>query len=219
MRNTYCVFWKDPLDPRLGTIWLWAPGELLQFAGFPMFDEGIPFRQRGHKPQLIQARGVNWIATWADGTNRKFKASPQATKKVMAGMAMRWKNPPEKLQKDKGGPFSFADLEEEAHSHVYLVRLLTFDATADGRAYYKIGKAISIPKRIKQFGPCQLIEEARFPTETLSLQAEKQLHAQFDLYRRPETEIFCLNAEQLAVVQEQFQLLASLKLGRIGDPG
>jgi hypothetical protein len=134
-------------------------------------------------------------------------------------MAMRWKNPPEKLQKDKGRPFSFADLEEEAHSHVYLVRLLTFDATADGRAYYKIGKAISIPKRIKQFGPCQLIEEARFPTETLSLQAEKQLHAQFDLYRRPETEIFCLNAEQLAVVQEQFQLLASLKLGRIGDPG
>ena len=83
-------------------------------------------------------------------------------------MAMRWKNPPEKLQKDKGRPFSFADLEEEAHSHVYLVRLLTFDATADGRAYYKIGKAISIPKRIKQFGPCQLIEEARFPTETLS---------------------------------------------------
>ena len=25
--------------------------------------------------------------------------------------------------------------------------------------------------------------------------------------------------EELAVVQEQFQLLASLKLGRIGDPG
>ena len=126
-------------------------------------------------------------------------------------MAMRWKNPPEKLQKDKGRPFSLADLVEEAHSHVYLVRLLTFDATADGRAYYKIGKAISIPKRIKQFGPCQLIEEARFPTETLSLQAEKQLHSQFDCYRRPETEIFCLNAEQLAAVQEELQLLAQAK--------
>jgi hypothetical protein len=48
----------------------------------------------------------------------------------------------------------------------------------------------------------------RLRTEALSFQAEKQLHAQFDCCRRPETKIFCLNAEQLAAVQEKLQLLA-----------
>jgi hypothetical protein len=212
MRNTYCVFWKDPLDPDLGTIWLWAPEELLTFAGFRIFEAGIPLRPHSHRPQLIQARGVNWVAIWEDGTAHKFKASPLTTKKVIANIALRWKNPPEKLQKGTARPFDLASLIEESHSHVYLVRLLTFDPTADGRAYYKIGKAVSIPKRIKQFGPCQLVEEARFPTEAFSLQAEKELHVLFDRHRRPETEIFCLNAEQLTAVQQKhFQLLASLK--------
>ena len=41
-------------------------------------------------------------------------------------------------------------LLEHGQSHVYLVQLFTFDPTADGRAYFKIGKVISIPKQIKQ---------------------------------------------------------------------
>ena len=65
MRNTYCIFWKTPLAPERGTIWLWVANELLTFAGFPMFDEGIPFRHQGYRAQLLQARGVNWAATWA----------------------------------------------------------------------------------------------------------------------------------------------------------
>jgi hypothetical protein len=90
---------------------------------------------------------------------------------------------------------------EESHSHVYLVRLLTFDPTADGRAYYKIGKAISIPKRIKQFGPCELVAEGRLPSEKESLTAEAQLHQQFSAWRKPETEIFCFTAGQVEAVK------------------
>jgi hypothetical protein len=202
-----CKFWKDPSDPEKGTIWLYLKSEMMSFAGFSFWEEGIPFRYRGYRPQLIQARGVNWTATLADGTSHRFKATPQATKKVMADIAMRWKNPPEQLQKDKGRPFSVADLIEESHSHVYLVQLMTFDATADGRAYYKIGKAASVPKRIKQFGPCELIQEIRLSSEAMSLKAEARLHSQFEQYRKPGTEIFCLGRDELALVRAAFDAL------------
>ena len=68
----------------------------------------------------------------------------------MAEIAQRWDLPPATLQRDKGRPFDLVSLLVESHSRFYMVRLLTFDPTADGRAYYKIGKAISIPKRINQ---------------------------------------------------------------------
>jgi hypothetical protein len=73
----------------------------------------------------------------------------------------------------------------------------TFDPIADGRAYFKIGKAISIPKRIKQFGPCELIAEAQLPSEKESLAFEAQLHQQFDQWRKPVTEIFCFTPDQV----------------------
>ena len=88
-------------------------------------------------------------------------------------------------------------LLEHGQSHVYLVQLLTFDPTADGRAYFKIGKVISIPKQIKQFSPCELIAEAQLPSEKESLAFEAQLHRQFDQRRNPETEIFCFTPDQV----------------------
>jgi len=111
-------------------------------------------------------------------------------------MAQRWIVSPATLKRDKGRPFDLATLLEHSHSHVYLVRLLTFDPTADGRAYLKIGKAISIPNRIKQFGPCDLIAEAQLPSERESLPFEALLHQYFDQGRKPETEIFCFTPNQ-----------------------
>jgi hypothetical protein len=164
-------------------------------------DGEIPLRSQTYRPALLVARGINWTAAWGDGTTHTFKASPQFTKPLMAQLAQRWAVPPITLQRDKGRPFDLVSLLEESHSHVYLVRLLTFDPTADGRAYYKIGKAVSIPKRIKQFGPCQLVAEARLPSEKESLAAEAQLHQQFAQWRKPETEIFCFTADQLEAVR------------------
>jgi hypothetical protein len=92
-------------------------------------------------------------------------------------------------------------LLEHGQSHVYLVQLLTFDPTADGRAYFKIGKVISIPKQIKQFSPCELIAEAQLPSEKESLAFEAQLHRQFDQRRNPETEIFCFTPDQVEQVK------------------
>ena len=198
--NSYIVSWKSPDQPEKGTIWTWCSQAMADRAGLRS-DEGIPSRSLGHRPALTNARGINWIATWDDGTSHAFKASPQATKTVMAQLAQRWAIPPATLQRDKGRPFDLATLLEESHSHVYLVRLLTFDPTADGRAYYKIGKAVSIPKRIKQFGPCELIAEAKMTCDKDSLAAEAKLHQQFAPWRKPATEIFCFSAEQVDAVR------------------
>lgn len=195
----YLVFWKNPGQTEKGTIWLWCSQEMCSAFGVTT-DAGIPIKLQAHRPSLIQARGINWTATWEDGTTHSFKASPQATKAVMAQIAQRWTTPPVSLQKGTARPFDLVSLLEESHSHVYLVRLLTFDPTADGRAYFKIGKAISIPKRIKQFGPCELIAEARLPSEVESLKAEALLHQQFSAWRKPETEIFCFDAAQVEIV-------------------
>jgi len=180
-------------------------------------DEFIPLRSRTYRPALLVARGTNWTAAWGDGITHSFKASPQISKPVMAKIAQRWNVPPITLQRDKGRPFDLVSLVEESHSHVYLVRLLTFDPTGDGRAYYKIGKAVSIPRRIKQFGPCQLVAEARLPSEKESLTAEAQLHQQFAQWRKPETEIFCFTADQLEAVRAAMaglQILQSLTMLR-----
>jgi hypothetical protein len=195
----YLVFWKNPDQTEKGTIWLWCSQQLCSAFGVRT-DTDVPIRLQAHRPSLVQARGINWTATWEDGTTHRFKASPQATKAVMAQIAQRWATPPVSLQKETARPFDLLSLMEESHSHVYLVRLLTFDPTANGRAYFKIGKAISIPKRIKQFGPCELIAEARFPSEADGLKAEAHLHQQFSAWRKPETEIFCFDAARVEAV-------------------
>jgi hypothetical protein len=203
--NHFRVFWKDPEDRSKGTIWLYLSNEACAIGDILDHEDGIPYGSMGFRPSLALSRGVTWAATWDDGTGFRFKASPQASKKLMAAIASRWGNPPDKLQKDKARPFSLSDLKDDSHSHVYLVRLLTFDETADGRAYYKIGKAISVPRRIKQFGPCELIDEVVFSSEAVSLQAEAALHAQFNVHRKLGTEIFVMNAQQLAALKSAFQ--------------
>ena len=198
--NHFIVCWKDPAQPEKGTVWLYCSPEMVSHAQLSS-DDDIPFRCLSYRHALLKARGINWTANWDDDTSHSFKASPQATKAVMAKIAQRWNWPPVTLQREKGRPFDLVTLLEHSHSHVYLVRLLTFEPTADGRAYFKIGKAISIPKRIKQFGPCELVAEARLSGEKEGLTAEAQLHQQFAPWRKPETEIFCFTAAQLDVVK------------------
>ena len=200
LRKDYLVFWKSFAQTEKGSVWLWCSPEMTAYAGL-RHDEFIPLRALSHRPSLLIARGINWTAAWEDGISHTFKASPQITKAVMAEIAQRWDRPPATFQKDKGRPFDLVSLTEASHSHVYLVRLLTFDPTADGRAYYKIGKAVSIPKRIKQFGPCELVAEARLASEAESLKAEAQLHERFASCRKPETEIFCFTVHQVEVVK------------------
>jgi hypothetical protein len=201
--DNYYVFWRDPEDRDKGTIWILC-SRIMGEAASIRTDKEIPFRLLGHRPSLVKARGKNWKAVYEDGSEYPFKASPQATKRIMADIATRWDNPPSKLKPGNGPPFRMSDLSDELASFVYLVRLLTFDETSKGEAYYKIGKAKSIPHRIKQFGPCTLVESICLGSEGESLRIESNLHAMFDHLRRPGTEIFCIHRDELDDVVRAF---------------
>jgi len=107
-------------------------------------------------------------------------------------------------EKRGGQPFTVENLETRTDSFVYFVRLLTFEETAKGARYFKIGKATSIPSRIKQFGPCALVAHEVHADNRAALMREKELHKQFAAIRRPETEVFLLN--QMEVLQARIAM-------------
>jgi hypothetical protein len=201
--DIYTVFWKDVEDNAKGSIWLYHSRELMKAGGFRS-DLDISYRQSGYRPSLVKARGKKWFAIYSDEDSFMYLASPMATKKLMANIVSRWPNPPIKLRPEKGAVFSLHDMQDENHSHVYLVQLLTFHQTAEGQYYYKIGKAKSIPRRIKQFGPCRLVRSIKLPTEQVSLKVEAELHSKFSHLRRPDTEIFCMTEAELETVVDEY---------------
>ena len=56
----------------------------------------------------------------------------------MASIAKRWGNPPQELQKEGGKAVDIRNMKVKTDSYVYLVKLLTFEATREGAYYYKI---------------------------------------------------------------------------------
>ena len=198
--DTYCKQWKDPLDHSKGTFWTYMTRDAFTHAGIPLLEAGMNALMGGHRPAVCM-RGTKWQATWADGTTFTVRSSPQATKPLMAFIAQRWRNPPLTLKKEGGQPFTIENLETRTDSFVYFVLLLTFEETASGARYFKIGKATSIPSRIKQFGPCELVAHEVHTDSRAALMREKELHKQFAAFRRPETEIFLLNPMEVLQVR------------------
>ena len=198
--DCYCKQWKDPRDHSKGTVWTYMTSEAFKHAGVPRLEEGmgcvsVEIRHREYM------RGTKWQATWEDGTTFTIRSSPQATKPLMASIAQRWRNPPLTLKKEGGQPFTVENLETRTDSFVYFVRLLTFEETASGARYFKIGKATSIPSRIKQFGPCEIVAHEVHAYSRAALKREKELHKQFAAFRRPETEIFLLDPMEVLQIR------------------
>ena len=197
--DCYCKQWKNPSDHSKGTVWTYMKDDAFKHAGIPRLEKGMNLLMGGHRHRECM-RGTKWQACWADGTTFTIRSSPQATKPLMASIALRWRNPPQTLKREGEEAFTVENLEKRTDSFVYLVRLLTFEETASGAAYFKIGKATSIPKRVKQFGPCDLIAHEVHKDSVESLKREKVLHQMFSAFRKPETEIFLLKQDELMQV-------------------
>ena len=198
--DCYCKQWKDPSDHSKGTVWTYMTSEAFKHAGVPRLEEGMGCVSVGIRHRECM-RGTKWQATWADGTTFTIRSSPQATKPLMASIAQRWRNPPLTMKKEGGQAFTVESLETRTDSFVYFVRLLTFEETASGARYFKIGKATSIPSRIKQFGHCELIAHEVHSDSRTVLKREKELQKQFAAFGRPETEIFLLDPMEVLQVR------------------
>lgn len=104
--------------------------------------------------------------------------------------------------------FCFASLDAAllvllifACSSFAFVRLLMFEERANGARYFKIGKATSLPSRIKQFGPCEQVVHDVYADSQMALKREKELRKQFAAFRRPEVVIFLLNPMEVLQVR------------------
>ncbi|WP_411876484.1 GIY-YIG nuclease family protein [Vulcanococcus limneticus] len=207
----YQHFWKNPDDKDAGLVWVGVRSEIARFFGFSG-DSDIPLvstTKSGRRVvtcmlnmHVAQASGRGWLAIYPDKTEYPFKASPLATRKIMAQIARRWGNPPLALKPPRSSAFKIDDILREVASHVYLVQLESFCKNKLGEAYYKIGKAKHIPRRIKQFGPCKVIASAAFSSESESLRAEAVIHQRYNMFRQPGTEIFCFTDDQVESVSK-----------------
>jgi hypothetical protein len=203
-RLVHCVYWKDLHNKSKGCAWILFRDDLEILSGTKN-DDDIPIQSLGLDYTLAKARGKKWQAIYSDGVSHDFRTSPSVTKRILISIVDRWPNTPMQLKPAKGPVFNVNDLHVDSSSYVYLVKLNVFEATTTGSEYYKIGKAKSIPKRIKQFGPCTLIASICSESESVSLQVEAELHRRFDAWRRPGTEIFSLNSDRLQQVLQAFQ--------------
>jgi hypothetical protein len=200
----HCVYWKDLHNKSKGCAWILFKDNLEILSGTKS-DDDIPIQSLGLDYTLAKARGKKWQAFYSDGVPHDFRTSPSVTKRILVSIVDRWPNTPLHLKPANGPIFHVNDLRVDNSSFVYLVKLHAFEATAAGSEYYKIGKAKSIPKRIKQFGPCTLIASICSESEVQSLQVEAELHRRFDAWRRHGTEIFSLNSSRLQQVLAAFR--------------
>ena len=179
------------------------PNDAFDYAGAPTFEEqGMNLMMSGHRPAVC-VRDTKWQAIWPDGTTFTVRSSSKATKPLMASIALRWRNPPLTLKREGGEAFTVENLETRTDSFVYLVRLLTFEETASGAAYFMIGKATAIPKRIKKFGPCDLIAHEVHKHSVDSLKRENYRHQVFSAFRKSDSKIFLLKQDELMQVVEE----------------
>lgn len=199
----HCVYWKDLEDKSKGCAWLLLKDDLAQLAG-TRSDNHIPVRSLGLDYSLAKARGKKWEAHYSAEVVHHFRTSPSLSKRTLIEIIDRWSNSPLQLRPHGGALFNLSDLKVATVSHVYLVELLSFEKTSTGATYYKIGKAKSIPKRVRQFGPCAVIDSLIFQSDAESLIAEAELHQYFDSFRRPDTEIFAFDDVTLQHVHSVF---------------
>ena len=68
------------------------------------------FLMGGHRYRECM-RWTKWKAMWKEVTTFTIRSSPQASKPLMASIALRWSNPPKTLKRESGQPFDVETLE------------------------------------------------------------------------------------------------------------
>ncbi len=115
-------------------MWIYLKLEAFEHTGIPQLEEGMGSLMGEHRHRVCMRR-TKWEAIWKDSTTFTIRSRPQATKPLIASIALRWRNPPKTLKREGGQPFDVEPLETKRGSFVCLIRLLTFQKTSS-LAYY-----------------------------------------------------------------------------------
>ena len=216
--------WKDPLDRTKGVNWAYLHEDVVKKYGIrtaactsdkPPPDDGKKYFTASRNSR---SKGAKWIFTMEDGSKFSCRTAYATSYSAVKAWAMTWDIKPVHIGKGIKGSANATSLSNrrihEQHK-VYFVKLLTFDATKSGKCYYKIGKSKNIPHRIRQFGPCEVIEVLHFEHYSEAYEAESRLHRIFSHQRKESTEIFLLSDDEVEVIRSSIGAIRKNE----GDPG
>ena len=154
-----------------------------------------------------------------DGSKFSCRTAYATSYSAVKAWTMTWDTKPVHIGKGIKGSSDVTHLKNhdinDEHK-VYFVKLLTFEATGSGKFYYKIGKSKNIPHRIRQFGPCHVLEVLHFEHYREAYEAETRLHRLFSHLRKESTEIFLLSDEEVEVIRNTISAIKKNE-GDAGD--
>jgi len=207
------LFPKDVNDRSKGGYWAYIHSEHVSNFGIAYNPYDIQLsanRKYACFPLNCRSKGKKWMFQMENGKKFSCRIDSNASYKAVKAWTQTWKQRPSQIEKENrpklGGNYEQKHEWDNKHK-VYLVKLLAFEATQGDRHYYKIGKAKIIPRRVRQFGPCLVIEALEFDQVTEAYETENTLHKLFFKYRITKTEIFALNAQELQNVVAEFRRL------------
>lgn len=207
-------FWKDPADQSKGALWAYIHSDYASKYGIgtAAYTRSGPAPANGRyfftASKNSRSKGKKWCFTMQDGSRFTCRTHTAASYVRVKAWCQTWEVVPGKIEEVKKPKASLRDATKWDLIHrVYFVKLLSFEVTAAGKSYYKIGKAKVVPKRIKQFGPCELLSVLEFEHSREAFEAEASLHAFLQVHRIPSTELFLLEPSAVGDVTGEFDRL------------
>lgn len=207
-------FWKDPADQSKGALWAYIHSDYASKYGIgtAAYTRSGPAPENGRyfftASKNHRSKGKKWSFFMQDGSRFTCRTHTAATYVRVKAWCQTWQVVPVKIEEVKKPTASPRDATKwDLIYRVYFVRLLSFEATAAGKSYYKIGKAKVVPKRIKQFGPCELLDVLEFEHSREAFEAEASLHGFLHAHRIPSTELFMLELSAVRDISTEFERL------------
>jgi hypothetical protein len=207
------LFWKDLSDKSKGGFWAYIHSDHVAAHGIPGYGDianspaFVNGRYVARIPKNCRSKGRKWTFGMDDDSRFSCRIQVSASYSSIKAWAQTWTKKPTSIQgesKTKPSGWDKPESQWDERHKVYFVKLLSFDATIEGKLYYKIGKAKNVPKRINQFGPCSIIDTLNFAHPREASEIERKLHSLMDSNRVKATEIFLLSEGEAEKVIELF---------------
>jgi hypothetical protein len=185
--SEFIHLWNDPNDQSRGVGWIMIHSSNITRRNMHC-DSDIPIMRKVGDPLRSKIQGKNWMIICRE---RKIplKASSGLKESRIASWAQKIWSDLEYIQNPSGRVKSVLTRSAINVSYVYFVRLDTFTEPHSTTGFYKVGKANSVPKRIRQFGNCSVVHLLTCESPVHALRFEQELLTHFSEWRQEGTEI------------------------------
>ena len=205
--SRFIHLWIDPNDHARGVGWVMVHESCI--AGKSLYrDCDIPLIRTGVDGHKCKIQGKKWVIISAE-QKIPIKTSTGLKESRLISWAQQVWPDMESIQTPSGKVKSVHTRATADISYVYFVRLDTFTDPHGTTGFYKVGKANSVPKRIRQFGNCSVVHLLACDSPTLAFKFEQELLTHFSEWRQEGTEILRLPHNAVNEVIRRMQELHS----------